>query len=124
MALYHQSILLKDTSNAIQMLTKVIKSNSTLITAEAHYMLAKLYLDQQQLTLAEKTAFDVIKKHAAYELWVTKSYLLLGDIYVAQKDNFNAIATYKSVAENAGIEELKNEAASKLKLLVDSSNNK
>jgi TolA-binding protein len=124
MALYHQSILLKDTSNAIQLLSKVIKSNSTLITAEAHYMLAKLYLDQQQLTLAEKTAFDVIKKHAAYELWVTKSYLLLGDIYVAQKDNFNAIATYKSVAENAGIEELKNEAANKLKLLVDSSNNK
>jgi lipopolysaccharide biosynthesis regulator YciM len=74
--------------------------------------------------LAEKTAFDVIKKHASYDIWVTKSYILLGDIYVAQKDNFNAIATYKSVAENASIEELKNEAASKLKLLLDSTNNK
>jgi tetratricopeptide (TPR) repeat protein len=124
MALYHQSILLNDTANAIQILSKVIKSNSSLITAEAHYTLAKLYLDQQNLSLAEKTAFDVIKKHAAYDLWVTKSYILLGDIYVAQKDNFNAIATYKSVAENASIEELKNEAAIKLKLLVDTTNNK
>ena len=124
MALYHQSILLKDTSNAIQLLSKVIKSNSSQITAEAHYLLAKLYVDQQNFSLAEKTAFDVIKKQAAFELWVTKSYILLGDIYVAQKDNFNAIATYKSVSENAGIEELKIEAANKLKLLVDSTNNK
>jgi len=124
MALYHKSMMLNDTTNAIQILAKVIKSSSSSITAEAHYLLAKLYLDQQQLTLAEKTAFDVIKKHASYDIWVTKSYILLGDIYVAQKDNFNAIATYKSVAENASIEELKNEAASKLKLLLDSTNNK
>ena len=101
----------------------MIKSNSTLITAEAHYLLAKLCLDQQKLSLAEKTAFDVIKKQSAYEYWVTKSYVLLGDIYIAQKDNFNAIATYKSVAENASIEELKLEAANKLKLLVESTNN-
>ena len=71
------------------------------------------------MSLAEKTAFDVIKKQSAYEYWVTKSYVLLGDIYIAQKDNFNAIATYKSVAENASIEELKLEAANKLKLLVE-----
>ena len=75
------------------------------------------------MSLAEKTAFDVIKKQSAYEYWVTKSYVLLGDIYIAQKDNFNAIATYKSVAENASIEELKLEAANKLKLLVESTNN-
>jgi hypothetical protein len=66
----------------------------------------------------------VIKKHTSYEFWITKTYLLLGDIYVAQKDNFNAIATYKSVSENATIEELKNEATNKLKLLEDATNNK
>ena len=123
MALYHQALINKDSVTATQILNKVIKSNSTLITAEAHYLLAKLYLDQQKLSLAEKTAFDVIKKQSAYEYWVTKSYVLLGDIYIAQKDNFNAIATYKSVAENASIEELKLEAANKLKLLVETTNN-
>jgi TolA-binding protein len=123
MALYHQALINKDSATATQILNKVIKSNSTLITAEAHYLLAKLCLDQQKLSLAEKTAFDVIKKQSAYEYWVTKSYVLLGDIYIAQKDNFNAIATYKSVAENASIEELKLEAANKLKLLVESTNN-
>ena len=39
----------------------------------------------------------------------------------AQKDEFNAIATYKSVAENATIEELKLVAAEKLKLLTEQS---
>jgi hypothetical protein len=49
---------------------------------------------------------------------------LLGDIYVAQKDNFNAIATYKSVSENANIEALKIEASNKLKMLIDKTNMK
>ena len=63
----------------------------------------------------------MIKKQAAYEYWITKAYILLGDIYLAQKDNFNAIATYKSVAENASIESLKIVAADKLKLLTEQS---
>jgi tetratricopeptide (TPR) repeat protein len=122
MALYHNTVKKGDTTGAIQFLNKIIKTNTSAITAEAHYLLAKIYLDQGNLNLAEKTSFEVIKKQAAYELWVTKTYILLGDIYVAQKDNFNAIATYKSVAENASIEDLKNEAANKLKMLVDNSN--
>jgi TolA-binding protein len=122
MALYHNSIINNDTAGAIQLLNKILKSSSTLITAEAHYQLANIYLSQNKLALAEKTAFEIIKKQASYEYWVTKTYILLGDIYVAQKDNFNAIATYKSVAENASIDELKAEAANKLKLLVDNTN--
>ncbi|MEN9700950.1 MAG: hypothetical protein RIR55_253 [Bacteroidota bacterium] len=122
MAIYHQNVLKGDTTGAIQSLNKVIKTNPSAITAEAHYLLAKLYLDQGNLSVAEKTSFEVIKKQAAYEYWVTKTYILLGDIYVAQKDSFNAIATYKSVAENAGIDDLKTEAANKLKMLVENSN--
>ena len=122
MAIYHQNVIKGDTTGAIQSLNKVIKTNPSAITAEAHYLLAKLYLDQGNLSAAEKTSFEVIKKQAAYEFWVTKTYILLGDIYVAQKDNFNAIATYKSVAENAGIDDLKTEAANKLKMLVENSN--
>ena len=124
MALYHQSVIKGDTTGAIQLLNKIISTNASDITAEAHYLLAKLYLDQNKLAVAEKTAFDVIKKQAGYEYWVTKTYILLGDIYVAQKDNFNAIATYKSVSENATIDDLKMEASNKLTLLVEKSNMK
>ena len=56
----------------------------------------------------------VIKETGSYDLWVTKSYILLGDIFMKQKDYFNAKATYESVAKNAAIAELKNEAQQKL----------
>jgi tetratricopeptide (TPR) repeat protein len=119
MTLYHQKLIAGDTSAALQIINKVVKAGSSLITAEAHYELANVYLLQNKLSLAEKTAFDIIKKQASYEYWVTKTYILLGDIYVAQKDNFNAIATYKSVADNATIEPLKIVAAQKLKELTE-----
>jgi tetratricopeptide (TPR) repeat protein len=119
MIIYHQKLIAGDTSAALQIINKVIKSGASVITAEAHYQLANLYLIQNKLSLAEKTAFDIIKKQASYEFWVTSTYILLGDIYVAQKDSFNAIATYKSVADNATIETLKIVAAQKLKELTE-----
>ena len=119
MIIYHQKLIAGDTSAAIQIINKVIKTGSSVITAEAHYQLANIYLLQNKLSLAEKTAFDIIKKQASYEYWVTSTYILLGDIYVAQKDSFNAIATYKSVADNATIEPLKIVAAQKLKELTE-----
>ena len=73
-----------------------------------------MYLDQNKLSVAEKTAFEVIKKQAGYEYWVTKSYLLLGDIYHKQLDYFNAEATYQSIIANATFADLKKEAQEKL----------
>ena len=119
MAKYHQTILQQDTSNALQILNTVLKSNSSVFTAEAHYLTALIYFNQKKYNLAEKTAFDVIKKQASYEFWVTKTYILLGDIYLAQNDTFNAIATYKSIAENATIPALQQIASDKLKAISE-----
>jgi TolA-binding protein len=106
------------------LLNKVIKLSTSEYAAEANYLLAKLYVDQGNLIMGEKTSFELIKKQTPYEFWITSAYILLGDIYSMQKDNFNAIATYKSVVENASIDSLKTEANNKLKLLVEKLNNK
>jgi len=82
--------------------------------AEARYQTAACHYAQARFADAEKASFEVVKKDGSYVLWVTKSYILLGDIFLAQKDYFNAKATYKSVAENASIKELKDEASEKL----------
>ena len=63
---------------------------------------------------AEKMAFEVINKSGSYEEWVTKSYLLLGDIYFKEKDYFNAKATFQSISENAKMEDLRQLAKQKL----------
>jgi hypothetical protein len=67
-----------------------------------------------QLPEAEKAAFEVIKQFGSYDYWVTSSYILIGDVYLKQNDLFNAEATFKSVSENATINELKKIAGEKL----------
>ncbi len=82
--------------------------------AEAQYQIAACQYDQNRLKDAEKSAFEVIHKSGSYELWVTKSYFLLGDIYLKEKDYFNAKATFQSLVENAKIEEIRVQAEQRL----------
>ena len=88
--------------------------NKTAWGAEARYEIANCQFTQNNLTAAEKAALATIKETGSYDLWVTKSYILLGDVFLQKKDYFNAKATYESVAKNAAIVELKNEAQQKL----------
>lgn len=88
------------------------------ITAEAQYRVAELYFQLQKLSEAEKAGFELIKKFGSYDYWVTKGYLLMGDVYFKQHDLFNAEATFKSVADNASQPELKKEASEKLAQVI------
>ena len=67
---------------------------------------------------AEKAAFEVINKSGSYDWWVTKAYILLGDVYFKQKDYFNAKATFQSIVENSLNAELKAEAQKKLDAVI------
>jgi predicted negative regulator of RcsB-dependent stress response len=87
--------------------------------AEARYEIANCLFIQNRIPDAEKAAFEVINKSGSYEFWVTKSYILLGDIYFKQKDYFNSKATFQSVLDNAKIEELRQEAQRKLNEVVN-----
>jgi TolA-binding protein len=98
-------------------LRQVISLNKASLAAEARYELACSQLRQKKYAAAEKTAFETINKSGSFETWVTRAYLLLGDIYVAQGDLFNAKATYQSVKENAGTEEFRAIAAEKLAMV-------
>jgi TolA-binding protein len=104
--------------DAIAAYKQVINLGKTEFSAEANYRIAEILFLQDKLSDAEKAAFDAIKKFGSYEYWLTKSYILLGDIYFKQKDLFNAEATYKSIAENSTVEELKKEAQQKLTLII------
>lgn len=100
----------------------VIGLGKSEFSAEAQYRIAEILLQKQRYADAEKAGFEVIKKYGSYEYWVTKSYILLGDIYFAQKDYFNAEATFKSIVENATIAELKKEAEEKLAKVIEEKN--
>ena len=90
--------------------------------AEARYQVAACLFSQNQLKDAEKASFEVINKAGSYENWVTRAYLLLGDIYFAEKDFFNAKATYQSIIDNAKIEDLRLQAQQKLAQVKEAEN--
>ena len=87
--------------------------------AEARYHIAEILLAQNKYPEAEKASFDVINKAGSYDYWITKAYILLGDVYFHEKDYFNSEATLKSVVDNASLPELQREAQKKLDIVVD-----
>lgn len=99
---------------AIVNFKSVVQLNKAALAAEARYEIANCWLSLNKLNDAEKAAFETINKSGSYDYWVTKSYILLGDIYFKQKDYFNAKATFQSVVDNTTDAELKREAQSKL----------
>ncbi|MBM3440469.1 MAG: tetratricopeptide repeat protein, partial [Bacteroidetes bacterium] len=107
----------KQNEAAIQSFKNVLNVNKGAWAAEARYGIAEIYFEAGNIPLAEKAAFEVINKSGSYDFWVTRAYILLGDIYFRQKDFFNAKATFQSVALNAADETLKKEANEKLALV-------
>jgi TolA-binding protein len=92
----------------------VVQLNKAALAAEARYEIAASWLALNRLPDAEKAAFEVINKSGSYDYWITKAYILLGDVYFRQKDYFNAKATFQSVVDNTIEPTLKSEAQSKL----------
>jgi tetratricopeptide (TPR) repeat protein len=82
--------------------------------SEARYRIAEIYLQQNKLKEAEDAANDAIKLAGGNDYWIIKSFLLLADVSVKQKDYFNAKATLQSIVKRAKIPELKAEASKKL----------
>ena len=103
-----------DCTAAIAAFKSVAAINKSLWGAEARYETASCQFTQNNFSAAEKAALATIKETGSYDEWVTKSYILLGDIFMQQKDYFNAKATFESIAKNASIDTLKVEAQQKL----------
>lgn len=108
-----------DCSSAIASFKSCAAINKAAWGAEARYEMANCQFSMGSYSPAEKSALLVIKETGSYDNWVTKSYILLGDIFMQQKDYFNAKATYESVAKNSVIPELKNEAQQKLDRAIE-----
>ncbi len=104
---------------AIGTFKTVVSQNKAALAAEARYEIANCWLALNKLSDAEKAAFETINKSGSYGYWVTKSYILLGDVYFRQKDYFNAKATFQSVVDNSIEPDLKSEAQAKLELAVE-----
>lgn len=107
-----------DCSNAVASFKSCAAINKGIWGAEARYETAACYFSMDNFSAAEKAAMSVIKETGSYDFWLTKSYILLGDLFVKKKDFFNAKATFESVAKNASVVALKEEAQQKYNQVV------
>jgi tetratricopeptide (TPR) repeat protein len=87
--------------------------------AEAKYREAWVYFATDSMELAKEACYGVLDQFNSYDYWVGKAMLLLGDAFLKTRDEFNAKATWNSVAENFEIPELVAEAREKLARLRD-----
>ena len=104
---------------AIANYKSVVSLNKAALAAEARYEIANSWFSLNKLGDAEKAAFEVINKSGSYDYWVTKAYILLGDVYFKQKDYFNAKATFQSIIDNSVVPEFKTEAQAKLNRVLE-----
>lgn len=104
---------------ALESFRSVVPANKGSLSAEARYQIASILFQQGKILEAERAAEEAIRRSGSFEPWSTKSYILIGDIYLHQKDYFNAKATYQSVIENAEDPLLQVEAKEKLQRVLE-----
>lgn len=123
-----------ESKEALDMLNKVIPTTNSEMTAEARYLVSKIISAGDNLDLAEESIRNTIQLNQAYPYWVSKSMLLLSDVFIKKKDVFQARAALEAILENySGDKRITDEAASKLLLVkkmeddlnrIEGSNNK
>lgn len=89
--------------------------------AEAQYLSAEVLFKQNKYKESIEAANKMTSDFAGYDYWVVKSFLLIADNYIAQKEAFQARATLNSIIENSDNTELVNEAKAKLASLEEAS---
>jgi len=89
-----------NTGLAIEELKKVANNVRTVEGAESKYLIAEIYYQLRKYDDAEKEVFDFIDKNTPHQYWMARAFILLSDVYLAKKDDFQALQTLQSVLEN------------------------
>ena len=94
-------------------------NHTTEEAAAARYRLAEILYEQEDYAGAEQQVFEMVNAKPIYDYWLAKSFILLGDIYVAMGDLFQAKATLQSVMENHDGEALRSVAEQKYEAILE-----
>ena len=68
-------------------------------TAPLSYQRIAQFVEEQNYDLAEELVYEFADKNSPQQMWLARSFLLLGDIYVARDNLFQARATYQSIVD-------------------------
>lgn len=94
------------------------KETKSAAAAEAKYNMAYILYTKKDYNNSKKLIFEISEKYASYAKWYEKSFLLLAEVYYAQKDNFQAKATLQSLIDNLDDGPNKTLAAERLRQII------
>lgn len=93
-------IALNQAASAIADLKLVSADTRTVTGAEANYLLANVYFEQNNLKAAENEVMAFTKKNTPHQFWLARSFVLLADIYIKQNNDFQAKQYLLSLQKN------------------------
>ncbi|HBX50405.1 MAG: hypothetical protein A2275_18080 [Bacteroidetes bacterium RIFOXYA12_FULL_35_11] len=71
--------------------------------AESKYKIALIHYIQGADSIAQGVIYDFVEMNTSHQYWLAKSFILLSDILIRQKDDFQAKQTLQSIIENYSI---------------------
>lgn len=90
----------KQTKTAQADLKVLAKDTRNIYGAEAKYLLAQLYFDNNQLDKAEKEVLNYINVSTPHSYWLARSFVLLADVYMNSDRNIEAKQYLLSLRQN------------------------
>lgn len=93
-------IELKQEKQAVADLKELSKDTRTVQGAEAKYLLAQWYYDNQEDKQAEEVLMNFIENGTPHPYWLARGFILLADIYIRQGDDFQARQYLTSLQNN------------------------
>jgi TolA-binding protein len=93
-------LALDEQAKAMEQLRKLSKDVKSKEGAEAKYLIAESYFQQNQLDKASKEVFNFINLNTPHQYWIAKAYILLAKIYYLKNNSFQAIKTLESIIDN------------------------
>jgi TolA-binding protein len=98
----------------------VLKETKNAMAAESKFQTANILFQKKDYKKAKKTVFELSDNFSSYENWVARGYMILAEIYLIEKDQFQAKATLQSIIENYEPNDaIKQAAIDRMKQLID-----
>jgi tetratricopeptide (TPR) repeat protein len=112
-------LALGEKSSAREYLEQTVESAKDENGAEALFLIAELLYENGLNQESIDKLFELNSNFSMYEYWLGRSFILIGDNYLAMEEDFQAKATYQSVVDNSPMEEIVDEAQLKLMVLEE-----
>lgn len=100
---YHASAMLAEGSDiptAVKMLQKIAANPKSLSGAKAAVTLGQHFLDNGDMTAAEKVLTDFTDAGSPHEYWLARGFIALADVCHAKKKGYLAVEYLKSLRDN------------------------